>query len=541
MAIARTRAQKAAGLTLTQAKAMNAGKTDAQILASVATQNKDAPSSSGSGVDGLPMRNEQQVNPYGYYGTKENQFPNTPTNQRAPSVVENVDTFKGAKQNSSFQYVDKEGKVKTVSAFSEEEARALATDIDPKSGFMLIDPVYASQKQNGITSSSTNARTEESRLGKAITTLSSPGYSTPARSTKYIDDYDKSLTQLLSASERDINASADETKRTTEAAQAEDMGAASAKLARMGGYLGDSASGTGALLKLSAGHRAELSSLESKRMSALTNARTAFAEKRFDAAKAKVAEAKYYDEELYKRQQDFFDNQRALLGDERTQTNQERDDARSVITNIVSASSGQDWNELGAETQKALEENALKAGYPIDVLKNMLAKPKALAGKIDSLIKDAAKKGAPASILAAISEADSFSEAATIASPYLAAGSGGDETYAPVSIPEYDAFVVEFLSTPGGQAMKKQVEGAARTNFTPEQLIIELKKNPQLKSIYDSTVAKVQSSVKVTPFTPVEKKKLEQAGLLGAARQKQLDHLYAKSDSLDTDIDDISK
>jgi hypothetical protein len=444
-------------------------------------------------------------------------------------------------QTFSFQYVDTQGKLKTVSGSSEEEAKKLATDIDPKSGFMKIDPVYAAQKENGITSSSGNARMEESRLGSTITTLSAPAYSTPARSTKYIDDYERSLSQLLAASERDINAGWEDQRRSTQEAQASETGATSAALARMGGYLGGSASGTGAMLKLSAGHRAELSSLESKRNAALTEARLAFSEKRFDAAKAKAAEAKWWEEESYKRQQDFFDNQRALLSDERTERNQERDDARAVLTNIINNTTGQDWNDMSPEAQALLEQNAARAGYPLDVIKSMMAMPKAQAARVDQLVKDAAKKGAPPSILSAIAAAGSFAEAAAIASPYIATGGGGvDGTGNIVSIPEYDQFVLEFLGTPGGQEMKAQIEAAGKINYTPEQLLIELKNNATVRSIYDATVAQVQSSATSgVPFTATEKKKLEQAGLLNATRQAQLDYLYGKTDSAQARIDSL--
>lgn len=44
----------------------------------------------GSGVEGVPLRNEQQANPYGYYGTKDNPFPNTPENPRSPTVFTNA-------------------------------------------------------------------------------------------------------------------------------------------------------------------------------------------------------------------------------------------------------------------------------------------------------------------------------------------------------------------------------------------------------------------------------------------------------------------
>jgi len=44
----------------------------------------------GSGTEGVPIRNEQQTNPYGYYGTEDNKRPNTPENPRAPTVFSNA-------------------------------------------------------------------------------------------------------------------------------------------------------------------------------------------------------------------------------------------------------------------------------------------------------------------------------------------------------------------------------------------------------------------------------------------------------------------
>lgn len=40
--------------------------------------------------DGTPMRNYEQTNPDGYYGTPDNRFPNTPENPRSPTVFSNA-------------------------------------------------------------------------------------------------------------------------------------------------------------------------------------------------------------------------------------------------------------------------------------------------------------------------------------------------------------------------------------------------------------------------------------------------------------------
>lgn len=54
-----------------------------------ARENQSA-QETGSFSDGVPMRNYEQTNPYGYYGTADNQFPNTPENPRSPTVLSNA-------------------------------------------------------------------------------------------------------------------------------------------------------------------------------------------------------------------------------------------------------------------------------------------------------------------------------------------------------------------------------------------------------------------------------------------------------------------
>lgn len=320
-----------------------------------------------------------------------------------------------------YQYVRNDGSIGSASGMNEDEAFASIKDRAPTSGLIRLG---AAEGGSGITASSGTQRQEEKKMGSEMTRLSAPEYSTPAKNLKYLDDFQKELTRMAGEEANSINERFDTQREDTEKKQKSEVGSTSASIARMGGYLGDSGSGTGVMLSLEQDHRAEILELESKRSQALLEARKLYAQKRFDVAKEKVQEAQEYEQEMYDRQQDFFQNQRSLRADERTETNQERDDARSVLTNIISNANGQSFDELDEETRDTIEESAQRAGYPLGVIKSMLEKPKALATKLDSLIKDAAKKGAPASILAAISEAGSFSEAAGIAAPYLAAKSG---------------------------------------------------------------------------------------------------------------------
>lgn len=395
-----------------------------------------------------------------------------------------------------------------------------------------------------ITSSSATEREEEKKMGSEILGYSAPTYTSPANNDKYLADMERFITQAESSALSGINNNYRQQITDTQGTQKREVGATSTSLARMGGYLGESGSGMGVMQNLVTGHRAEIAGLESKRQQAISESKEFYAQKRFDLAKEKLQEAKDREKEIYNRQQDFFNNQRLVAQDERTIVNQERDDARAVLTNIISNANGQSFDELDEETQAAVEDAATKAGYPLGVIQSMLEKPKALASKLDTLVKDAARKGAPASILSAIAEAGSFTEAASIAAPYLAAKSGGgsdsglnaDGGYgiAPEDVPTFDQFVIEFIQTPRGQEIRTQMEEAQRGSLSPEGLIRAMTSNETVKSIYQSTVDQVKSSSSSyapAAFTPTEKKKLEQAGLIGRPRQEQLDYLFGKKDA----------
>lgn len=357
--------------------------------------------------------------------TKDPVAPPAPTAPVAPA------------SNKKYQYVDTNKQVRTIEAPDAETAIASAKDRAPTSG--VID--YREPSADAVTSSSGDSRKEEQDLGTKIKTVSAPSYNSPSNfaNSSYIREMEQSLRQTLSLQENQIDSDFDEVKRGTEASQKGEVGTTSAMLARVGGYLGNSGSGNAVVLNLAASHRAELLSIESKRQAALSEARIAYQDKKYDIAKLKLDEAKSYESEVYKRQQDFFDNTIKALGEERTANNQVRDDARAVLTNIISNSNGQSFDELDEESRALLEQNAQDAGYPLSVVKNLLAAPKAEQGKIDTLIRAAVGKGAPPELLDAASSAGSYVEAAKILAPYLAAktGSGGnnlDVKYVPAAL-----------------------------------------------------------------------------------------------------------
>lgn len=116
-----------------------------------------------------------------------------------------------------------------------------------------------------------------------------------------------------------INSGFDLTKNQTVDAQKKETGATSVSLARIGGYLGGSASGTGAMLNLSQTHTNELQNLEVKRQAAVRAANEAVDEKQFALAKEKITEAKSILGEIEASKTNFFNKNLSLLQEERAQ------------------------------------------------------------------------------------------------------------------------------------------------------------------------------------------------------------------------------
>lgn len=181
---------------------------------------------------------------------------------------------------------------------------------DPNTGKPLAGSgAFNPNTGQAITSSSGTARAEEASLGKGITEQSNPAYSSPAN-TQYLAAFDAQsaiLDTRKAQEDANVNAQFEGLKASMEGQQKRETGSTSVALARAGGYLGISGSGTGVLLNLAQTHRAEMQALESKRQNALADARNAYTDKKFDVARLRASEAKSFEKESYRRQQDYFD------------------------------------------------------------------------------------------------------------------------------------------------------------------------------------------------------------------------------------------
>lgn len=238
---------------------------------------------------------------------------------------------------------------------------------------------------------------------------------------------------LLSQQERSINRSYDATKTSFQDKQYRETGETSAGIAAAGGYLGFSGSGQGVLLNLAKSHRDELLALEAQRQQALMEAREAAANRRFDLVKLKADEIVRIDDEIYGRQQDYFNNRLALQQEGRLQAQTTADinrldmqTAQDTIAQIMETfGGGLKPEEMTAEYREKLEAMARQAGYSPEMLyKRLKEMPEVTMDDKDktqrtNLMLDATIAGAPAEIIQKIASAETLADAAVLAQPYI--------------------------------------------------------------------------------------------------------------------------
>ena len=135
--------------------------------------------------------------------------------------------------------------------------------------------------------------------------------------------------------EAQINAAFDTKKTQTESAQKGEKGTFTTTLARIGGYLGDSASAAGAMVNLNQTHQFQLNDLEAKRQGALQEARNAITDKQFAIARLKTEEAKDYASEISKSKQQFFENNLKILQEQRQQDETNRTVIKDKLSNMA--------------------------------------------------------------------------------------------------------------------------------------------------------------------------------------------------------------
>lgn len=204
--------------------------------------------------------------------------------------------------------------------------KAKALELQKKAGALAGQNDTAATANPGspskVVSSSAPVVAEENQIGQDVNDLNATNDATTLASQTYLDNLaaeSAALEARRANEEAGINASFDQKSRQLGEAQKSEKGSFTATLARIGGYLGDSASASGAIINLNQQHTYQQQDLESKRQSALSEARNAINDKQFAIARLKASEAKDYAKEIADNKQQFFDNKIKILQEQRQQ------------------------------------------------------------------------------------------------------------------------------------------------------------------------------------------------------------------------------
>ncbi len=313
---------------------------------------------------------------------------------------------------------------------------------------------------DAVSSDESVVRDEQDALSELRTTDLSP----TRNAIKLLNDEIARNEEQLANELASIQGTFDAQKTSDISSQTGEAGQLSMGIANAGGFLGFSGSGAGVMLKLAESHRAELNSLEAQRVKALTEAKAAAANRRFDIVQMKAKEIARIDQETYERTEEY---------NGRVRKNAEA----SAAT---------------AQTQKDQTDiyNAIKSGAktPLDIFAKLGG-----AVDVDTIASTLENFGAGG--------AGAFKLSATQTAGLIGAGMGMDDI----------AAFNEYVSENGYDAKIK-------ASLSPAQ-------RAAANEIFSTGAVGSGSS---SDFTDQEKRKLEQAGLLNGPRQTQLDFLYAE-------------
>lgn len=287
------------------------------------------------------------------------------------------------------------------------------------------------------------------------------------RDLTYIDDEIERIGKELNQEIEAINAQAAVDKASLQGQQKSETGQTSVGLANAGGYLGFSGSATGVLLNLAKTHRSELQELDARRQRAIFEAQDAARNSQFDLVKLKAQELKDIEQEEYERKQDYFDRTRAINEKEAA-----RKEKAKVENDIYTALQG------GART---VADIFAQLGGEVD------------AKTINDFLENITPEGS-----------EGFKFSASQNASLLGTGMSMDDIRA----------TSEYISANGyDETIKKALTPAQRA---------------AVDKIFKSGAIGTGTG---SNFTSQEQRKLEQAGLLTAPRQEQLDYLYGDDDN----------
>lgn len=168
--------------------------------------------------------------------------------------------------------------------------------------------------------------------------------------------------------------------------QKRETGTTSAMLARAGGYLGGSGSGTGVLLTLAQNHKAEIGTLQSKRADAIQQANNAITDKQFALAQLKVKEVKDIENTIHDRKTQFFNDSLKAVTEARNQDEYYRTKIKDDLEMLGKLGSADSKLELDPAKATEIDQFYGVPGFTKQYLEtiNKAAKSKALKDQTDA-------------------------------------------------------------------------------------------------------------------------------------------------------------
>ncbi len=358
----------------------------------------------------------------------------------------------------------------------------------------------------------------------------------------YLTEAEKYAKEAWKDKEMTANAMYDRVRSGTEEQQRLETGTTSTALARAGGYLGFSSSGESKMISLERSHRAEILEIESRRTQALAEARTAYNEQLYGIAQEKQKLADEYEKQQYEEKQKYFDEVKNI---------QKQEKANADIYDAIQSGAKDEMEVFGKLKDKATPEqikNFFDTFKPkttnSDLFKPSTSDTAMLVGAgfnsddIQAIYDRLNEFGYDDVLKASLTpyQRRVLDDMLTMKPEKVTTGSsdsGAIVTQAPyVSWEEYEQAAKE-ERVASGLAVNTEFSFEPTTQFYKDL-------RAQWEKDYGSSQVSPEDQEN---FTPTEKKKLEQAGLLGATRKEQLDYLYGKNsggtssggDSLDYD------
>lgn len=233
---------------------------------------------------------------------------------------------------------------------------------------------------SSVVSSSAPVVAEEKKTLSDLTNLTTDNTSITQAHNDYLTQLDKEYAALELKREREIagiNATFDTKKTQMENAQKGETGTFTSTLARIGGYLGESASATGAMINLAEAHRFQINDLEAKRQSAIQEAKNAVDDKQFAIARLKAQEAKDYAKEIADNKQKFFENNLKILTEQRQQDEANRTIIKDKLANLALL----DPSQVSDSTKKEIDDFYGTPGFTDSYIKVTAASAKAKSQK----------------------------------------------------------------------------------------------------------------------------------------------------------------